>query len=60
MQSQYGGQGMNDLVNKESGGADEGQKNPFDQFEKDMIKGQSNDPITSELLKYIDKELTVK
>jgi hypothetical protein len=56
----YGGNSMNDLVNKESGGGDIGQKNPFSTFESDMVKGKSSDPITSELLKYIDQELVTK
>jgi hypothetical protein len=60
MQAQYGGAGMNGLVDNTSGGQDVGQQNPFDMFEKDMIKGESSDPITNELIKYINTELVAK
>jgi hypothetical protein len=56
----YGGNSMNDLVNKESGGGDIGQKNPFSTFESDMVKGKSSDPITQNLIDYINTELVTK
>jgi hypothetical protein len=59
MQS-YGGQGMNGAVDEMSGGKDQGQQNPFDSFEDDMAKGKSSDPITGELIKWINTELKAK
>ena len=60
MQQAYGGTNMNNLVDQENGGKEVGQPNPFDAFTKDMVKGQSSDPITQELINYIDRELRVK
>jgi hypothetical protein len=56
----FGGQGMNGVVDQENGGEDIGQKNPFDDFENDMQKGKSSDPIMSELINYINKEIITK
>ena len=56
----YGGQSMNNLVDKESGGENHGVSNPFDQFSNDMVKGKSSDPITQTLIDYVNKELTVR
>ena len=60
MQAQYGGQGMNNLVDQENGGKEVGQQNPFDAFENDMRKGKSSDPITQHLIDYVNSELVVK
>jgi hypothetical protein len=60
MQQAYGGAGMNAQVDQENGGQDVGAQNPFDAFEQGMTKGISSDPITNELIKYINTELVGK
>jgi hypothetical protein len=57
---QYGGAGMNGAVDEMNGGQDQGQQNPFDQFEAGMTKGHTSDPFMAELTKYINTELIQK
>lgn len=40
-QAMYGGEGMNNVVDEETGDPDEGVKNPYDEFDKSM----EGDPI---------------
>ena len=65
MQEQYGGQQMNQMVDRENGGEEVGvknpmkeEKNPFNEFTEGIKKGTSADPITAELFRYIDKTFT--
>lgn len=60
MQQSYGGQQANQMVNEMNGGEDVGAQNPFNEFEEDMKKGKSSDPITQTLIDYINTEMTVK
>jgi hypothetical protein len=60
MQQQFGGQGMNSAVDQEMGGADQGAKNPFDDFTNDVQKGNSSDPFNKQLIEYINRELVTK
>jgi hypothetical protein len=73
MQQMYGGQGMNQQVNKEYGEEEVGMPNPreqeegekgmksgeafVNQLEEGLTKGKSVDPITDELIRYIHREL---
>jgi hypothetical protein len=59
-QQAFGGAGMNGMVDQQNGGDSSGAKNPFDSFEEGMQKGKSEDPITNELIKYINTELSAK
>lgn len=50
---QYGGEGMNSMVDEQTGEPDAGVQNPFEQF----AKSQESDPIMKESLNYIQSIL---
>ena len=54
MQSMYGGQGMNQMINEEFGGEDVGASNPFDEYDE-YEKSIGGNPIMDEAMKYTAK-----
>jgi intein/homing endonuclease len=54
---QYGGQGSNEEVDEMTGEAENGTKNPFEDFEDKSLK---SNPIMQECYKYIDKNIDIK
>jgi len=61
---QYGGQDSNAAVDEMTGEGDAGAKNPFNDFNDEkgipgMMKALPSDPITKELLKYVDNNLNI-